>query len=136
MNTRRSFLSSFGSWAASLPILSAWLARPVEAAEEASYQRMKRLLEPTPTDIQEAREAAFMIRTIRWVPVSERLPELTEKFGSSLLSEKVLMCAGETVIIGRLSERNGGRSWIYGLGYGLHGVTHWAELPAPPEPAK
>ena len=72
----------------------------------------------------------------RWIPVSERLPDVSEyrngdKFKSMDSNELVpfLVCCEDTEIPFRAFYD--GKNW--GDGWGKQNVTHWLPLPQPPE---
>lgn len=57
--------------------------------------------------------------TIEWIPCSERLPEV---------DKQILLCCGRQVLAGTYT----GDYWSTDFEDFTGGVSHWAELPAPP----
>ena len=85
-------------------------------------------------DAADALEAADKAQ--RWIPVSERLPAVSEyrngdKFKSMDSNELVpfLVCCEDTEIPFRAFYD--GKNW--GDGWGKQNVTHWQHLPQPPQ---
>ena len=81
-------------------------------------------------------ELAALKEQTRWIPVSERLPAVSEyrngdKFKSMDSNELVpfLVCCEDTEIPFRAFYD--GKNW--GDGWGKQNVTHWQPLPQPPQ---
>lgn len=70
-----------------------------------------------------------------WISATDRVPTLARRLGSATQSRRILICAGDTVVIGVRSQSDATDSepaWIDAGGFLIHGVTHWAELPVAP----
>ncbi len=127
--SRRTFLESIGSYLASLPLFG-WLARPErERSVSLSDAATDRLIK----DLHDENGLRF----IRWIPVSDSVPEVERKmggiFGVFSLSKLVLMGGTEDgrpfVSCGRHTVNcDGSTEWNSDEKI----VTHWAELPCPP----
>lgn len=123
---RRSFMSSAFAWLPSMPVLSVWMARPVDASDYRHVpprQGCKAIL------VKNAENA----RVIRWIPVTDDLPEPKRQmggtFGYESMSATVLICGDGFVTAGKfLRCMDGSTEWG-----GDKKVTHWAELPAAPD---
>ncbi len=134
-DTRRSFFASTASWLASLPLLSAWLARPVEASDWEIEDRTG------PGERYESlADYHAHVRVIRWIPIEERLPIRDDKSKSDsidgLQSRRVQIATDMGYVdIASLISTEWGDEFSCGLGlmsYTLRAVTHWSELPSPP----
>ena len=140
-NSRRSFLSSL----AALPIVG-WLFGKAEAKSidepwcfplnpdhpNFAYNAMlKGAIEGAPQH--------GLYQAIRWIPVTERLPECNGSDSSThgVYSSILLTWDGTFVCQARLVDFGVNAMWFTaGMPhYAEHerNVTHWAELPAPPE---
>ena len=99
-------------------VIDAAIRSHVPAAARTALPRLLR-------ELRRLREAA------RWIPVSERLPELTE-YALKTKKKYVLACDA----VGRMTVAycTGARSWHSGHATGE--IVAWRPLPAPPEPTK
>jgi hypothetical protein len=86
------------------------------AAEQDAQKELARL-----------REAARWV-PYHWIPVQDRLPE-----GEPGMSDEYIVCDNEYVICAEYHF--GDKTWHAGTRR-IDGVTHWRELPAPPEPGE
>lgn len=143
MTNRRGFLGLL----AHLPLVGAWLARPKEWAPTHSGE----IPIPVPPKdglwlaecnsdgpvggiVLKAHLEANGISLIRWIPVTERLPQIrpwdTNIFGIVGQSKPVLVSGSLGVMSAtRFQYDSGNFDWGSAS---LDDVTHWAELPAPP----
>ncbi len=87
-------------------------------------------------------ELTGLMQAIRWIPVTERLPERIESEWRSdsidgRYSREVLIVSDTLLMsIGSLILTEWGEEFSLGPGrckWTLRAVTHWADLPAPPE---
>lgn len=143
--TRRSFLSSIGSWCAGLPLLSAWLARPVESRGGIGHWDNPRY-STTSYSLSAETFVPPGESFANWIPVTEidRLPECDRAldgspyapsdtpshFGLRAMSREVLVASGIGVIqTTRWLYDDGHYDW--GMNYTT--VTYWAEMPGMPD---
>ena len=75
-------------------------------------------------------ELAAMRERERWIPVGERLPDTDAVYPWSTV-EVEIWCDGENVSSAFYHLDRG--QWMRNNGTTVEGVTHWRELPAPPE---
>lgn len=133
--TRRNFLTTLTSALSALPLIG-WLfgraeAKPVSfpAKITGGYVRPTFPIEHDPLEFSG-----------RWIPVTERLPEVPKGTGFNGvcvdISRELLVSTGKGVCSGRLwkHEFDTGHkydAWLSDIKDSK--VTHWAELPTPPE---
>jgi len=167
---RRSFFASAASWLASLPLLSAWLARPAEASPLnpdgtpgrnvcVDYSSGGRSIGPAPglwLSVKRDADHPFIpwkkvgevgddLAVIRWIPVTERLPEDVAGGWSKrvmLVMSDGGICFGHLIHVdpesryrGEVIAEYGNPHWSVsdeGFSEKISAVTHWAELPALP----
>lgn len=154
--TRRTFLSAL-AYLPGLSTLSAWLARPAEAIATAKPDYLhqaarfwsasavelgaviNRIAKVAKFELDcsdglgcgPAHAMATMIEQgafIRWIPVTERLPEM------EIRSRGILICSRGDVFAGQFINYDTGPVFedIYQRRFKIGNVTHWAELPSPP----
>lgn len=74
------------------------------------------------------RDCGHFIRSQRWTPVEERLPD-TDK--DVLVYATTKFIGGSKIAIDKLEEGEQRPIWLYT--HGWFEVTHWMPLPEPPE---
>ena len=74
------------------------------------------------------RDCGHFIRSQRWIPVTERLPD-TDK--DVLVYATTKFIGGSKIAIDKLEEGEQRPIWLYT--HGWFEVTHWMPLPEPPE---
>lgn len=130
MQTRRGFLALF----AHLPVVGAMFGKRENSDPNFEYHQMVRAH-------VEGFRLSGRAQVIEWIPVTERLPEYTRVKHVSqgfCLSDNVLVCferLDEVRLGHRFLTPSGANTWGVQLDGGWHreDVTHWAELPSPPE---
>ncbi len=123
--TRRYFLESIGSYLASLPMLSAWLARPEKPVQNPTIE----ILGDDSFQYHGSWETGY--RLIRWIPVAERLP--SEELRMSGHIPVVRYGRSGTTYIGSRPEA---ANYTVGEYLEAIGVTHFAKLPDPPSDSR
>lgn len=143
--TRRSFLSLL----AHVPLLGVWIvpkqttknfADVIRAQLVADHELAAAVEEERFQADREQAEYDRMHRVIRWIPVGQRLPECTEDWGGIHVSRGVLTTDGAGCVwFGRVVDRGLGKPYWFVIhpnyqdGSASQEVTHWAELPQPPQ---
>ena len=69
--------------------------------------------------------------TDKWISVDERVPDTSFKCDQYRYSADVLMFSDEILI--QIGSYCKGEGWTEQGGSSARNVTHWCELPAPPE---
>jgi len=119
------------------------MARPVEA-KEPEHLKWAFDDEQYREIIRGSKDHADRVRLIRWIPATERLPEICEQLDGIGIgrSRAVLCCVSGSVypqLVRRLQTLGPDKWWIDGSRFyseNMLDVSHWAELPAPPSTSR
>lgn len=129
--TRRGFLGLLAKLPG-LAFLSAWMARPVDAKSPDQIEFEGRVYRPYRIGGWNSNP---LVQSIRWIPATERLPNpdfVSRRFGMVLFVDSGRVTIGQ---VWRHSETHEAICEDH-MQRRLMNVTHWAELPAPPEPVQ
>lgn len=70
----------------------------------------------------------------KWISVNDSVPEFRAYFPHCKESRRVLVAACGTVFIAvRVQFQGNEATWMDCARIEIHGVTHWQDLPTPPE---